>query len=135
MRAATYDVPDAPGDTGPTECVVYFFGAGQGGSVEANIERWKNQVTQAGKAAPAKTSKRTVNGLPVTVIDSTGDYAGMGGPMAASHSSQSGYRLIGAVIEGPGGNVFIKFTGPTKTVAANQQKFDQFLSSFKKEGK
>jgi hypothetical protein len=33
--------PPRPGDTAAAECVVYFFGAGQGGSVEANIRRWK----------------------------------------------------------------------------------------------
>ena len=31
MRAATYVVPPAPGDQDNAECVVYFFGAGQGG--------------------------------------------------------------------------------------------------------
>ena len=39
MRAATYMVDGA-------ECVVYFFGAGQGGSIEANVERWKGQFRQ-----------------------------------------------------------------------------------------
>ena len=44
----------------------------------------------------------------------------------------SGYRLLGAIIEGPGGNVFIKFTGPAKTMAANQPNFQQLLDSFQK---
>jgi hypothetical protein len=55
----------------------------------------------------------------------------MGGPMAAASRAVPGYRLLGAVVEGPGGsNIFVKFTGPAKTVAANQQKFDQLLASF-----
>jgi hypothetical protein len=49
MRAASYTVAAAPGDAAPSECVVYFFGAGQGGSIEANFERWKSQFTTAGK--------------------------------------------------------------------------------------
>jgi len=40
MRAATYTIVPAAGDTASAECVVYFFGAGQGGSVEANLDRW-----------------------------------------------------------------------------------------------
>jgi hypothetical protein len=36
-------------------------------------------------------------------------------------------------VEGPGGNIFIKFTGPAKTVAANQQKFEALLASFGKD--
>jgi len=39
MPAATYNIPPAPGDRDNAECAVYFFGAGQGGSVEANNDR------------------------------------------------------------------------------------------------
>src|SRR2546426_11507824 len=55
MRAATYTVAATARDTGSAECVVYFFGSGQGGSVEANLERWKGQVVGVdGKPADAK---------------------------------------------------------------------------------
>ncbi len=134
MRAATYDVPSAPGDKENAECVVYFFGQGQGGTVEANMERWKSQFQTAnGKPAPSKIATRTVNGLPATTIDISGAYSGMGGPMAQTHSVQQGYRLLGAILINPGGNIFLKFTGPAKTVAANQQKFEQLLASFSKQ--
>lgn len=132
MRAATYVVPAAPGDTAPGECAVFFFGRGQGGSVADNIDRWRSQMVGAdGKPAPAKIDNRTSRGLAVTMVDASGGYTGMGGPMAASSRAVPGYRLLGAVVEGPGGNtIFVKFTGPAKTVAANQQKFDQLLASF-----
>jgi hypothetical protein len=134
MRAATYTVPPAAGDTAGAECVVYFFGPGQGGSVEANLDRWKGQVLGPdGKPADAKVAKRTVHGLAVTTIDTAGDYSGMGGPMTASKSVQSNHRLLGAIIEGPSGNVFIKFTGPAKTIAASQAAFEQLLNSFDKD--
>jgi hypothetical protein len=133
MRAATYNVAAAQGDKESAECAVYFFGAGQGGSVEANLARWKGQFTQGGKPSEAQVGKRTVHGLAVTTIDISGDYSGMGGPMAASPSVAAGYRLLGAIVEGPQGNIFVKFAGPAKTVAANRQKFDQLLSSFAKE--
>jgi hypothetical protein len=131
MRAATYAVTAAAGDTAAAECAVYFFGAGQGGSVEANLERWKGQFTNAGKPAVATVARRTTHGIPMTTIDVSGEYSGLGGPLAAS-KSVPGYRLLGAILEGPGGNVFIKFTGPAKTVAANKSKFDQLLASFMK---
>jgi hypothetical protein len=115
------------------ECVVYFFGAGQGGSVRANIERWNGQFTSNGKTATAKIQKRTVHGLPVTTIDVTGQYSGMGGPMATTKAVIAGYRLLGAIIENTGGSVFLKFTGPEKVIVANQQKFEQMLESFVKE--
>ena len=118
MRAATYLVEDS-------ECVVYFFGQGQGGSVQANLDRWKGQFAEPAKAAIAK---RVVHGLPVTTVDVSGSYAGMGGAAA-----KPGYRMLGAIIENPGGNIFLKFAGPAKTVAANQGKFEQLLGSFDKD--
>ena len=132
MRAATYSMPPAAGDTAPSECGVYFFGAGQGGSVEANLERWKSQFSDAaGKPPVAKTGTRKINGLTVTTIDTHGTYSGLGGPFAAGKPAP-GYRLLGASVEGPGGNIFLKFAGPEKTVAGNQQKFEQLLASMKR---
>jgi hypothetical protein len=134
MRAATYDVPAARGSE-PAECAFYFFGQAQGGTVDMNIARWKGQIMLDGKQAPAKVAKRTIHGLAVTIVDATGDYTGMGGPMAPASVVKHHYRLIGAIVEGPGGNLFIKFTGPVKTVDANLPKFDRMLDSFEKTGK
>lgn len=134
MRVVTYLAPPVAGDTASAECAVYFFGPGQGGSVEANLDRWKGQMTSAdGKPAAAKIAKRTIHQIPVTTIDSSGDYSGMGGPMAATSSVAKNYRLLGAIIEAPAGNIFIKFTGPAKTVAARQADFEQMLNSLEKE--
>ena len=130
MRAATYTIPLAAGDQGIAECVVNYFGPGQGGGVDANIERWKGQILGAdGKPAPAKIDKRTVRGLPITMIDASGSYTGMGGPMVASPKPVAGYRLLGAIVEAPGGSVFFKLTGPAKTIAAQQKNFEQLLAS------
>lgn len=134
MRAATYKVPAVAGDTEGGECVVYFFGQGQGGSVDANIDRWKAQFSSAGKPAQGAVAKKTVHSLKVTTVDVSGEYGGMGGPMAKSKSSKPGYRMLGAIIEGPrDNNLFVKFTGPAKTVAANQAKFEALVASFDKQ--
>ncbi len=131
MRAANYTVGDA-------ECVVYFFGAGQGGGVEANLARWKGQFTVNGQPAPAKTSTRKVNGLSVTEMDVTGVYAATGGAMSgggamSTQTPKAGTRMLTAIVEGPGGNLFVKFTGPEKTVTGNSAKFQALVSSFHKE--
>jgi hypothetical protein len=130
MRAATYRIAPVAGDKVAAECAVYFFGAGQGGSVQDNLERWKGQFAGPnGKPPAAQVAKRSVRGLPVTTIDTSGEYSGMGGPMAPQRAVP-GYRLLGAIVEGPGGNIFVKLTGPLKTVEANREKFDQLLASF-----
>jgi hypothetical protein len=130
MRAATYSISPVTGDRGIAECVVNYFGPGQGGSIDANIQRWKGQVQGPdGKPAPATVEKRTVRGVPIIVIDSSGAYTGMGGPMTASPKPAPGYRLLGAIVEGPGGTVFFKLTGPAKTMAGHEKNFNQLLNS------
>lgn len=126
MRLATYTV--APGG----ECGVYYFGAGQGGSVEANLDRWIGQFLQRdGKPskAAAQIANRTIHGLQVTTVDVSGAYTGMGGPTAQPGPAMPGYRMLGAIVEGPQGSIFFKFTGPAKTVAANRAAFDKMLES------
>lgn len=132
MRAATYVVPAAAGDAQPGECAVFFFGPGQGGSVEDNLDRWRAQMLGAdGRPATARLDKRQASGLTINRVDTSGAYTGMGGPMATSTRAIPGYRLLGAVIQGPGdSNLFIKFTGPSRTVAANEKLFEQLLGSF-----
>ena len=131
MRVATYAVAPSAGDKTGGECAVFYFGSGQGGSIDANLERWKGQFQgPGGKPAAAQIAKRSLHGLSMTTIDTSGEYSGMSGPMAGSSQVAPGYRLLGAIVEGPRGNVFVKFTGPAKTIAANQQKFEQLLGSF-----
>ncbi|MBI1899171.1 MAG: hypothetical protein HYS04_21940 [Acidobacteria bacterium] len=132
MRAATYAVPRAPGDREDGECAVFYFGPGQGGGVDANIKRWIGQFDAPGGGAAdrlAKISRGTVNGLPVTRIDLAGTYKPSGGPMMQAGAPKPGYRLLGAIVEGPQGAVFFKFTGPEKTVAAQKGAFDALLKS------
>jgi len=126
MRAATYTAGDS-------ECVVYFFGPGQGGSIEANLTRWKGQFTRNGQAAPASISKKVVRGINITEMEVAGVYSGTGGPAMAPQTPKPGSRMMAAIIEGPGGNLFVKFTGPENTIRANAAGFEALLASFRKE--
>jgi len=135
MRLATYTVPPAPGDQEGGECGVYYFGNGQGGSVQANMDRWIGQFQQSGgKASKATVKNGTVaGGLKLTTVDVSGAYTGMGGPRAPQGPPKPGYRLLGAIVEGPQGSIFFKFTGPAKTVAQNQSAFLKLLASINRE--
>jgi len=132
MRAATYSIPASKGDSEGAEFAVFYFGPGQGGSVEANVQRWVGQFETAdGKplSAPA-TKKETVNGVPVTRLELQGTYLASVGPMAASGAvKKPGYKLLGAIAEAPGGPVFFKLTGPAKTVAAAKADFEKLVRS------
>lgn len=132
MRAATYIIPAAKGDTDGGECAVFV---NIGGGVQANIDRWINQFEQpdgGSSAAKAKQGKETINGLPVATVDLTGTYTGAGMAMGQAPSKKPGYRLLGAIVEGTSGEVFFKLTGPAKTIAAAQNDFRAMLKSVKK---
>jgi hypothetical protein len=131
MRAAQFRVPRAGNGAEDGELVLFFFGAGQGGSAEQNVDRWTGQFTQPdGKPSKdaAVVTIRTVNGLKQTSVDVGGSYkpAPMGG---AGGAEKSRWRLLGAVIEGPGGPWFWRLTGPDATVAAAKPQFDALLGS------
>ena len=129
MRAATYATPPAEGDEEGGECAVFFFGSGQGGNIDANIDRWVGQFENAGK--PARSTKQ-VNGLNVTMVQIAGAYLAPGGPMMQSQGKKENYRLLGAIVEAPEGSVFFKFTGPKKTIAARESDFNMIINSLTK---
>jgi hypothetical protein len=135
MRAATYKIPAAKGDAEGGELAVFYFGQGQGGAVDANVKRWVGQFqTAEGKPVDTKATKtktEKVNGMPVTTVDVKGTYAG-GGPMMGPSTPKPGYRLLGAIVEGPEGAVFFKLTAPEKTAAAAEKPFRKLLESVKK---
>jgi len=133
MRAATYKIPAAKGDTEGAELGVFYFGKGEGGGVEPNVQRWINQFTQPdGKPSAEKAKRETkkINGFQVTTVDVKGTFAG-GGPMMGGGAPKPGYRLLGAIVEGPQGAVFFKLTGPEKTVAATEKSFHKLLESIR----
>jgi hypothetical protein len=126
MRVATYKVPGA-GPDAAGECAVFFFGPGQGGSVDANLERWSRQFE--GNPKPER-SERRVNDLPVTVARLAGTYLAPGGPSMQSQGKRPGYRLLGAIVEAPEGLVFFKLTGPAATIRAAERGFETLVASF-----
>lgn len=131
MRVATYTIPAAAGQEAG-ECGVFFFGTGQGGSVEDNLSRW---VGQFESPSTPKKGERTINGLKVHTIDVSGTYLAPGGPMMQSQGKKAGWRLLGAIVEAPEGMVFFKSTGPAATIAKAEKDFEALLKSVTKAAK
>jgi hypothetical protein len=126
MRAATYLIPAAAGDGEDAECAVFL---NIGGGVQANIDRWVGQFEKTD--GPPIQKHVTINGLPVVTVDVSGTFKGGGPMMGQSSGPKASYRLLGAIAEAPGGEVFFKLTGPGKTVAAAQNDFLAMLKSLK----
>lgn len=120
MRRAQLNVPNpAGGDV--AEVTFFHFGAGQGGGVQANVDRWFGQF-QGGTTGQ---KVETVGATRVTFVEATGTFAsGMpGGPL----TPKEGYALRGAILENPKGDVFVKMTGPADIVTGADAAFRQMV--------
>lgn len=133
MRVAQYTLPKAEGDKEDGSLVLYFFGSNQGGSVQANLERWISQMEQpdgSSSETKAKLETFTINQLKVSTIDLAGTYRAETAPGSGVRHNNPDYRLRAAVIETPKGAYYVKLVGPIKTVNRWDKVFDEYLHSF-----
>jgi hypothetical protein len=119
MRKAQLAVPASGGDAG--EVTFFHFGAGQGGGVKANVDRWLGQFQNP----VSKTRAEKVGATSVTFVEAAGTFAsGMpGGPT----TPKEGYALRGAILENPQGDVYVKFTGPEALVKEAAPAFEKMI--------
>jgi hypothetical protein len=129
MRKAQYQVP---GEAGGAECVVFYFGPGQGGDAMANALRWADQFSQPGGSSSRdrlETEKLDVGGISVLLAEVRGTYSGGMAMMGGPSQGLADYMLLGAVVEGPDANWFFKLTGPSSTVASQEAAFRSMIES------
>lgn len=127
MRVAEYGIEGDPN----AELGVFYFGADQGGSVDANMTRWIGQFTQPdGSPTQSKRGERNVHGISVATVEAHGTYSGgMAMPGAPPKEAQQDAMLLGAIAKGPNGSVFFKLTGSRAALEAARPAFDQLLES------
>jgi hypothetical protein len=117
-----------------SEVVIFYFGEGQGGGVEANLERWYGQFVQPDGSATrerARVTQKKVGNLDVTRADVSGTYVAPVRPGASERHDEKDYRMIAAVVEGPSGPWFIRFLGPQAEVSGAEASFDAFLATLR----
>ena len=129
-RAAEYRLPPAAADTAETEFVLLVPGDGRRDGAQETIDRWCRGFTQPdGRPSreAATVTTRTVKNLRATAVDLAGTYVGVAsGPTQAG---VSGYRMLGAVIEGPGGPWYFQMLGPAASVGEAKGDFDALIRS------
>ena len=125
FRTLQYQVCNSgPGKVAPcADLIVSVFKLGDGGSVDANIGRWKNQFQNAdGSPAQPTRSQRVVAGASVTRVDLKGAWKGMGMGEAQNNSEQ-----LAAAIELPQETIYIRMVGPESTVEAARKDFEAMV--------
>ena len=129
MRRAQYRV----GDDGT--CVVYYFGPGEGGDAQSNAKRWADQFEQPDGRSSREVmlfERIEVAGTPVTLVEVSGTYNE--GVMGGAARSNPGFKLLGAIAEGPDANWFFKFTGPESTLNSEKAAFRTMVESLQRGG-
>ena len=97
-----------------------------GGSVKANLDRWKGQFKAGGSA---KQTEWNWGEHKVTLLDLEGTYNDRRGPFAPP-TVRDDYRMLGGVVElKTGGLFFVKFYGPKATIEKNAAAFRKMLGS------
>lgn len=96
-----------------------------GGSVEANIDRWRRQVESS---RPEILESITIANTDASLIDLEGRFAGGFGKPA-----QDGWRMLGIIVPLPEQGYFMKLTGPSDQVMAVEDDFMTFAKSAVKE--
>jgi len=124
MRKAELAPPGADGSAA-AEVTFFYFGPDQGGSVDANIQRWVGQFSGGAEATSAMQRVEQYGPTKVTFVTAAGTFnSGMpGGPT----TPMTEYALLGAILEGTQGNVFVKMTGPKPAVAGATGAFNALI--------
>jgi len=131
MRRAQYRIP---GPGGPAECVVFYFGPGQGGDAKSNAARWASQFHRADGSPVGdalKTREIKVGDIAVVLVEVMGTYAGGMGSGPAG-PERPNYMLLGAIAQGPDANWFFRATGPRATLEAQRAAFDGLIRSLRR---
>lgn len=124
--AHEFAIPAAEGDAAGGRLTIM----GAGGSIQANIDRWKGQFTAPDKKHPDKVSKKEIAGQQVHLVELAGTFQDRpGGPFGPS-VERKGYRMMAAIVVTEGkGNYFVKLYGPAKTITKAEGQFRGFIES------
>ena len=127
MRVLEVAVPKSGDDKEDAEISVFVFPSS--GGLAGNLPRWTGQF--GGEASLKSQHKvKTASGVEADIAELEGAYKGMSkdGPMT---TAKDNFKMLGAVVITPNGEVYVKLIGPKATVDANKAAFDKAIESFK----
>lgn len=132
-RAGQWRVIPSHGMEGENgEVVVFYFGAGVGGTTKENIESWIGTMFNAeGHPAAAEVKHHETNGLKISQVVIFGTYNQIVFMPGIPPQAKPNYGLLGAVIETPQGNIYWRMTGPESLITANLPLFNKVIDSVK----
>jgi len=125
MRLATFLIQSDP----LAECAVSTL-YGDGGGLEANVNRWRSQMGPPPLSAGeiAALPRWPVLGTDAVAVEASGPYASMGG------GTIDDALLLGVVCPMEGRTFFVKMTGSRAALEAERERFKAFCLSLRPTG-
>ncbi len=120
MRKAQLEIPGTNQEK--ADITFFHFGPGQGGGIQANVNRWFGQF----QGGPTSQREATEGRTRIYYVQATGTFqSGMpGGPTTPLEN----YALLGAILaDEQSGDVFVKMTGPKPTVESASTLFQEMI--------
>jgi hypothetical protein len=132
-RGGQWRVPPLKPDGEGGEVVVFYFGAGVGGSAKENIEAWIGTMSnpEGHSAASELKHRQSVTGFKISQVVIFGTYNQAVTEPGVPPQMKTNYGLLGAVIDNPQGNIYWRFTGPEALIAATLPLFNKVIDSVK----
>lgn len=122
IRKAQFRVPGAPPDQDGV-VIFYHFRSGNGGSTEANIDRWRRQLVLPADQSAATTTRWTTGHHNIVYFQGFGDLHNGPGTILR------GYGFLGGIVENKHGRVFIRYSAPRGLVEKSVNTFQKMLRS------
>jgi hypothetical protein len=131
IRIGQFRLPKSEGDKEVTEVAIFK----SGGSVKANVQRWKDQFTPPkGKKMEdvAKVSEIKVGGNEATRLAITGTYKAPPFDPTYKGRKLDDFAMIAIQVDVGDNTYQIKLLGPSKNVEKHKKEFDNWIKGFKK---
>jgi len=126
MRAAQFGVPGKDGKPAG-ECVFFYFGPGQGGGVQANVQRWLGQFAEKPKPKHKKEAAK-IGGISLAYVFCEGTFMS-GPPFGGAKVAKPDYAMAAAVLGTKPGWIYVKMTGPKEAVDGARVAFKKMIES------
>lgn len=124
MRKAQLKVNDADKKQS-AEVIFFYFGQGNGGGTQANVDRWLSQFQEPKDKINSKVEEATAGKRKVTYVQAEGTY--LSGMPGEPKTAQPNSMLLGAILESDQGNVFVRLTGPADLAKASKSEFRKMM--------
>lgn len=125
MRKAELRIPNPDPAQPPVEVTFFHFGAGQGGSPESNLQRWLSQFQEPPEVLNAHTAEQTFGTTKVLMLSAKGTF--LSGMPGQPTTPQPDTEMRAAILTNPGGDVYVKMTGPGALVRPVAESFDKMI--------